>query len=243
MEDYDCIQIGCLFDQEPSRETYESFFDLFLDRSEARENNNEFDVICEDDVERTKKCADGSDVAHIAKTASSVTVTAPMGWDSISIGFSRTGVGFPTYSSTPYLTLTAWIYSLKDPDREPLEQVKRRRRTFVELIARAGDILEPKWGFGRRGGLAIGEDDTIENLVAMTTPPLYEYNVFRPETVEAIGRERVLSAPAWYVEGLDNGGVFLAVQEPPRQCSPVAEPCVEVADHLGISLGKTDRYH
>ncbi|TYL39967.1 hypothetical protein CV102_04075 [Natronococcus pandeyae] len=111
------------------------------------------------------------------------------------------------------------------------------------MLARAADILEPRWGFGRRGGIAVGTQETVDDLAARTTPPLYEYNVFRPETVEALGRERVRSAPAWYVEELDNGGVFLAVREPPRQCGPAAEPCFEVGDHLGIALGKTDRYH
>lgn len=77
----------------------------------------------------------------------------------------------------------------------------------------------------------------------MSTPPLYEYNVFRPETVEELGRERVLSAPDWYVEELDSGGVFLAVREPPKQCSPAIDACLDVADHLGIPLGKTERYH
>lgn len=119
-----------------------------------------------------------------------------MGWDDISIGFSRTGVGFPIYASTPYLTFSTWIYALEKPDREPLERVKQRRREFVEVLARAADVLEPRWGFGRRGGLAIGEDETIDDLAARPAPPLYEYNVFRPETVEALGRERVRLAPA-----------------------------------------------
>lgn len=244
MEDYDLIQIACLFDQEPSRETYTSLLELFVKHSGVNEDNGELTVDYRDEMDESNRVrTDASEVAQIARSASSVTISAPMDWDDISIGFSRTGAGFPTYSSTPYLTFNAWIYALKDPDREPLKRVKRRRQEFVELIARAMDVLEPRWGFGRRGGIAIGEDDTVEDLAAMTTPPLYEYNVFRPETVEALGRERVRSVPAWFVEELDNGGAFVAVREPPRQCGPAAEPCFEVADHLGIPLGKTDRYH
>ena len=41
----------------------------------------------------------------------------------------------------------------------------------------------------------------------------------------------------------DSGGVFLAVREPPTQCSHVAEPCLEVADHLGLSLATPERYY
>ncbi|AXR79506.1 hypothetical protein AArc1_3201 [Natrarchaeobaculum sulfurireducens] len=244
MEDYDTIQIAHLFGREPSRDTYESLFELFLEYSGADEDQSKLDVIYTDEENTSKtSSASVSKVSQIARSANSVTVKAPMGWDDLSIGFSRDGAGFPAYESTPYLTFTAWIYPLKDPTRETLEQVKLRRREFVELLGRASDVLEPRWGFGRRGGLAIGEDDTIDDLVATTTPPLYEYNVFRPETVEAIGRERVRSAPAWYVEELDNGGVFLSVREPPKQCHHAAEPCLEVADHLGVPLAKTERYH
>ncbi|ELZ21970.1 hypothetical protein C477_04474 [Haloterrigena salina JCM 13891] len=244
MEDYDWIQIAFLFDRELSHETYESLFDLFLEYSETDDNRDELDDRYGDETNGSQRVrADASEIARTVRSVSSVKVSVPVGWDDISIGFSRNGSGFPTYGSTPYLTFTTWIYALKDSDREPLERVKRRRREFVEILARAANVLEPRWGFGRRGGLAIGEDDTIDDLAARLAPPLYEYNVFRPETVETLGRERVRSAPAWFVEELDSGGAFLAVREPPRQCSPAAEPCLEVADHLGISVGKTDRYH
>jgi hypothetical protein len=128
-------------------------------------------------------------------------------------------------------------------DVDHRNKITQRRREFVEVLAQAANILEPKWGFGRRGGVAIGEDETIEDLATRTKPPLYEYNVFRPETVEAIGREQVLSAPAYYVEELDSGGVFMAVTEPPKQCGHEGQQCEEVADQLGLSLAKTERYH
>ncbi|MFW5917984.1 MAG: hypothetical protein ACOCR0_00730, partial [Haloferacaceae archaeon] len=109
--------------------------------------------------------------------------------------------------------------------------------------AQAADILDPTWGFGRRGGLAIAEDETVEELASMTKPPLYEYNVFREETVEAIGRDRVLSTPCYFVKELDSGGVFLAVTEPPKQVGHEDQPYEEAAEHLGLPLAKTERYH
>ncbi|WP_225308215.1 hypothetical protein [Haloarcula sp. CBA1131] len=159
------------------------------------------------------------------------------------MGFDRTGLGFPSHQSTPYLEFTTWIYALQNPDDGHIDRVKQRRRGFAEIHAKAADILDPQWGFGRRGGLAIGEDETVEDLATRTKPPLYEYNVFRPETLEAIGREQVLSAPAYYVEELDSGGVFMAVTEPPKQCGHEGQQCEEVADQLGLSLAKTERYH
>lgn len=244
MEDYDCIEMAFVFDNPPSVETYETLLETLLGYSgidtEATELNIKYQN--EGDESEWASC-NHREIARIARTSSSMNVSVPLEWDDISIGFSKGGMGFPTYSSTPYLRFTTWIHTLQEPDREPLERVTRRRWEFAEIHARAANVLDPKWGFGRRGGLAIGEDETVEALAAMTTPPLYEYNVFRPETVEAIGRDRVLSAPAWYVEELDSGGVFLAVREPPKQCNPSQKPCVEVADHLGISLARTERYH
>ena len=63
------------------------------------------------------------------------------------------------------------------------------------------------------------------------------------ETVEAIGRDAVLSAPAWYTEELSSGAVFMAVTEPPKQCGDEDQLCDEVADQLRLSLATPERYY
>lgn len=42
---------------------------------------------------------------------------------------------------------------------------------------------------------------------------LYEINLFGPELVNKLGRDRLLSAPVWKVEALDDGGIFLIPDE------------------------------
>jgi len=181
--------------------------------------------------------------AEIMQAEESELVKLPSELD-ISISFDEQGSGFLSEPWVPHLKSITWIYRLeRADDGEGSAGIERLRREFVDIHALAADILEPRWAFGRRGGLAIGEDESIEKLTETTTPPLYEYNYFRPETVDALGWDRVLTAPAWYVEKLDSGGVFLAVREPPKQCSPGVDACVEVADHLGIPLATPERYH
>ena len=245
MQDYDWIQIAYLFSKEPSAESYELMFEVLSDCQKNGTDSERFDITYwNNDGTRHDTVAETSEIPRILLDYPTISVKVDMGWDEISIGLSKQNTGIPSYTSTPYLRFTTWIYALKDPkENNYLDDVKQFRREFVTVHSRVASVLEPEWGFGRRGGLAIGDDQTIEELIDQQVPPLYEYNVFSEETVEAIGRERVLSASAYYVEELDSGGVFLAVREPPTQCSHVAEPCLEVADHLGLSLATPERYH
>ncbi|WP_242493270.1 hypothetical protein [Haloarcula hispanica] len=244
MEDYDQIEFVCVFDTEPDVGTYELLFSELLTSQNADPGSDEIDVIYWDtEMDKNRETLNYEEAARIPSKCQALSVNLETEWDEISIGFSKSGRGFPSYEVTPFLRISTWIYALQNPDDGHIDRVKQRRREFAEIHAKAADILDPQWGFGRRGGLAIGEDETVEDLATRTKPPLYEYNVFRPETVEAIGREQVLSAPAYYVEELDSGGVFMAVTEPPKQCGHEGQQCEEVADQLGLSLAKTERYH
>lgn len=247
MKDYDCIKIGFVFEEAPSRQAYETLFNIFYNQDNESKNKKGHEIHYRDGDHRSTIDADNDEAAKIMTTASMCHVSLSTGHSNIDhtieVGFDNSGMGLLATSPYPYLSLTTWTYSLEDPKKEALDTVKDRRMRYVRGLAEIAKIFRPLWGFGRRGGIAIGEDQTIEDLATRLKPPLYEYNVFRQETVEAIGREHVLSAPAYYVEELDSGGVFLAVREPPKQCSTAADACLDVADHLGIPLGKTERYH
>ncbi|MDS0255848.1 hypothetical protein NC662_19275 [Haloarcula tradensis] len=247
MEDYDTIEIAYVLDGEPSIAIYKSLFEVFteylgLDYEEdvysirARQING-----YNNNVDTTGKY---DDVIQTLSSYPNWSVEIPLSYDELTVTRTIDSHNLTSKPSCESIYFSTWIYGLKDTDDEELlETVKQYRRNFAEIHAQAANTLEPKWGFGRRGGLAIGEDEAIEELATKTRPPLYEYNVFRAETVEAIGREQVLSAPAYYVEELDWGGVFMAVTEPPKQCGHECQQCDEVADQLGLSLAKTERYH
>lgn len=220
MEDPDWIEIAYVFDGEPSEETYESLLEMFPRNPGPEYGAGEFNINYQRADEDSRMVyADFDRALEAITTAQYCSIEIWMDGYGLRLGFSDTGAGLLHSPSVPYLRFSTTVYAFTDPyNEEHLDEVTQRRREFVDVLARAADILEPRWGFGRRTGLAIGDDETVEDLASMTTPPLYEYNVFRPETVEKLGRERVLSAPAWYVEELDSGGVFLVVREPPQTC-------------------------
>jgi hypothetical protein len=57
------------------------------------------------------------------------------------------------------------------------------------------------------------KDTPREEILAHKISYLYDINLFGPEIVDALGRERVLSAPAQIVTLLDDGGVMLVPSE------------------------------
>lgn len=244
MEDYDWIQLAFVFDEEPTLRTYEALLDTAPSNSGPEYDASEYNVKYRTGDTGTKQIyAEAGETLDAISNAQYWNIEVWMDRYGISIAF-ETGRGLLPDSETPTLTLSTTIHAFDDPvGDESLVETEQRRREFVDFLAATASILRPKWGFGRRGGIAIGDDETIEDLVTRTIPPLYEYNVFRPETVEAIGRDKILSAPAWFVEELDTGGVFLAVREPPQECSPAIDACLDVANHLGLVLARPERYY
>lgn len=241
MQDHDWIEVGFLFSETLDREPIERFLEQLPNHSGPEYGADEFNITYWENGDRE----------HLYGGASEALKTISSSHEfSVEIAFS----GFQLYmeshvvdgllSSTPNLVFRETAHPFKDrEDQGHGDGAAQHRRVFVEALADAAEILDPAWGFGRRGGLAIGEDQSLEELATATRPPLYEYNVFHEETVEAIGRERVLDAPAWYVEELDTGGVFLAVRAPPSSCSTHSEDYVEIADYLGLPAAELSRYH
>ena len=61
---------------------------------------------------------------------------------------------------------------------------------------------------------------------------LYDINIYGPELVAKIGREKLLSAPAWIVEELEDGGMLLVPEE--HISLTTVHRLEEVAQHLGL---------
>lgn len=57
----------------------------------------------------------------------------------------------------------------------------------------------------------LKDEEGIDRAISLSEEfhYLYETNIFGPELVAKIGRERLLSAPAWKVEELDDGAILL----------------------------------
>jgi hypothetical protein len=73
----------------------------------------------------------------------------------------------------------------------------------------------------------------------LEAPWLYRINLFGPEYVAKLGRERLLNTPAWQVKELDDGGILVATI--PYMEAGVKEPGAaaydwgKAAQHLGLA--------
>lgn len=242
MEDFEWIEVGLLFRSDPPEEAIESLLESSPLRGFDDLDSGQCSISYSDeDYNSTRFNGSPSEASNMLANKESGRVKFRHDGFHVSI---KKNLRRWMMSSMPHLIFREQVHPFTDPESEEyVEEVTQRRRSFVQMLADAAEILDPIWGFGRRGGLAIGEDQPVEGLANAIRPPLYEYNVFREETVKAIGRERVLDAPAWFVEELDTGGVFLAVREPPSSCSTHSEDYVEIADYLGLPVCDPTRYH
>jgi len=236
----DFIEIAYVFEESPSVDALEILFDSLTAHPYSSSVADSLDIVYWDETgELEKQVGTPADAARACRKGYAARVKVEFGSFEIGIGPDHED---KCLSNVPHLLFTEHVHPFKDPcPEDPDHSFHRRRVQFVSVLAHAAALLDPAWGFGRWGRLAVDSDSTVRELATSDAPPLYEYNVFDQQTVDAIGRDRVLSAPAWFVEELDSGGVFLAVREPPKQCTSSQALCVEVADHLGIPVARTER--
>ncbi len=114
------------------------------------------------------------------------------------------------------------------------EMHQEKYQMFLTLVEVTYRQWHPLYGFDDPG---TGDDTpSRDDALAGVLPRLFTINLFGPEYVAKLGRERLLSAPAWQVKELDDGGILIAtipyVEEDWRHPSPY-EPR-EVARHLGL---------
>lgn len=97
---------------------------------------------------------------------------------------------------------------------------------FFERVRPFIPMLEPSYGFA----------DVMERVIARigddASQVAWPLMIFGPEEVEKFGRERLLQAPAWKVEPLPYGGIWLQVSE-----NPFAKPARAAVKDLAAYLG------
>lgn len=124
------------------------------------------------------------------------------------------------------------------------EHVDTAVADYVDFVVQ---IYEQSYDVGTPPRYVIGADpaqvDAFHDRFGWTVEPtrggimngdveqLFWLQVLPADTVENVGRERVLSAPAATVEELSDGAVLLVAYERPY---PPGDP-TKVADHLGVT--------
>lgn len=107
----------------------------------------------------------------------------------------------------------------------------------IELACEAADRLDAMYVYGfaafENSPLSSPEQHPDQSTVTNgDVPDLHWLNVFPPAVVEQLGRETVLSTPAYRIEDLEDGSVLLVVQEFPDEKD--VDRWVEVREHLGL---------
>ena len=85
------------------------------------------------------------------------------------------------------------------PDIEDLQH-------YLDVVQLVYSIWHPLYGYQDD---PTGDVTSLEEVRSLNLSWLYGINLFGPELVEHLGRERVLSTPAWLVKTLDDTGVLL----------------------------------
>ena len=233
-ENNDWIEIVFLFEGRPTKDIITNLLDALATRSTRQNNDETLSIAFWDDTSDINR----EDVG--IKGAANIVTNYQVSVVTISFDGFELQVGCEYndnyLDSVPHLAFSGQIHPFTETDEAGIDaEIERRRHLFADILTDAGEIVTPKWGFGRRGGVASDNKPAIE-LLAKNRPPLYEYNLFNSEMVASIGRKAITDSPAWYINELSSGGVFLITREPPRSCSPQEDTCVAVARHLGLEM-------
>lgn len=230
----DWIEVVFLFEGRPTKGTITNLLNALATRSTHQNNDETLSIAFWDDTSDINRKDVGVEGAADIVTSYQVSI--------ITISFEgfelQVGCEYNDnyLDSVPHLAFSEQIHPFTETNETRIDaEIKRRRHMFAGILADAGEIVTPKWGFGRRGGVASDSEPAIE-LLTKNRPPLYEYNLFNSEMVDFIGHEAIIDSPAWYVNELSSGGVFLITREPPRSCSPREDACVAVVRHLGLNM-------
>ncbi len=105
---------------------------------------------------------------------------------------------------------------------------------FLEVLQLFYDVWHPIYGF--QEGTSDEPYISREEALAQNIYYLHELNIFGPEIVAKLGRDKVLKSPAWRMHKFDDGGVLLvpALYISGRPHEEYRFSREEVGDYLGL---------
>lgn len=124
-------------------------------------------------------------------------------------------------SPLSHLRFRAWqadfAYSTSSMTRA--EAVTRVEK-YVDAIELAVEATSPAYGFGRpTSAVSPSAVPTIDDLLDSRISHAFWLNVFDAATVDHLGRDRVLSVPAWHVTELNSNHVIVVCWDHPNPSS------------------------
>jgi len=124
-----------------------------------------------------------------------------------------------------------------------LDECLRNAEQLVEIAKAVWNVLEPKpiYGLGDYDiydWMTLPTDEEILNL--KVEPNIYRLNFYGPELIEKFGKRKLLSMPAYRVEELDEGVMFLGS---PLPINFGTESYKKISDHLGWKIYFVDIFN
>ena len=164
------------------------------------------------------------------------------GGGTVTIGFRELNIKIRYFSkevakSEPQLSIGVWASQFKVWEDSTEDGTQRRTEQFATFVRLLSEMFDPLYAFG---GIEQNENPKqllppLDQLKRGELNSLFWLNVFSPAAVERLGRNRVLSAPAWKVEELDDGRVMLVVSNNPVHPSqPWDTAGKRVSGHLDL---------
>ncbi|MBI5876598.1 MAG: hypothetical protein HZB53_03030 [Chloroflexi bacterium] len=103
-------------------------------------------------------------------------------------------------------------------------------REILSIGTRLYDLLRPTFGWC---DFDHGEHTAFEDVETLKLPALYWANFFGHAYVEAIGRDKILSAPNWQIQPLTDGGLLYVLAPSPGLDDFDLSP-ESVGSHFGV---------
>ena len=125
--------------------------------------------------------------------------------------------------------------SASDEGLPPVDVVKVQH--VIEYLARAIDALRPDFAFVDHYFMNVSGRIGVDLRTCA-----WGVTVYGPDLVRKIGKDRLLTAPAYRVEEFPWGGIWLQPEENPFLASGESKRRVE--EHLGLNerLGESDQF-
>jgi len=133
-----------------------------------------------------------------------------------------------------WLSVDPVEFESEDSGRTP-DTVRRQVATLVEFVTFVAERTNPSYGCGCEsrtethrfpldGSMVRGGTEKIEEIFWLT--------LFNPASVERIGRDKLLAAPAWQVTELATRAVLMVLTDDPFDIGAIADARSAVESHL-----------
>lgn len=113
------------------------------------------------------------------------------------------------------------------------QKLERSVEIVIELSKKLYAYLSPIYGFGEYG-VGWREIPSKEDILSGNVMRFCWTNFVPNNLVEKMGRKKLLSAPAWKVEELNDGGVLLVLAQNPLNINEVESKKIELMKYFGM---------